>query len=308
MTARATRPLQHATPTSASTEPLRPREVIAHRFYIQEVSARGGMSTVYRAIDVDPAFGPSGREVALKLIVAQDAAAEDFAALLHVEARMLDRLRHPNIVATYGSGAEGTRHFLIMEYLRGRSLARILAEQRGRPLPRPVAFHLLREIGAGLSHCHRMGVVHGDLKPGNVFLSFEGLVKLLDFATVQFLHIFTDETEDVAARLVERVGALTPSYASPEMLAGDGPHESDDVFSLAVIAYLMLTGTHPFGWRAADAAQSAGYVPAPPRGLSASRREALAQGLALRRTGRTPTIEAFIDGLAAPDLVDRVLG
>jgi serine/threonine protein kinase len=280
------------------------------RFKLLEVIGEGGLSTVYRAVDE---IGVQARErspeVAVKVVRPHPTLRDELIELLHREARLLRDLVHPHLVRIYDSDFDGKYHFLVMELLQGRSLAVILRERQGRPLSPDVSFRIIRSVGSGLVHLHRLGIVHGDLKPGNVFMTAEGDVKILDFgAALMPDHAPQQDEKNVTGSLPDRVGLVTPAYASPEMLAGQPCGETDDVYALAVLAYLALTGHHPFLGRAADQALKDGLKPATPATLSAAQWRLLAAGLALSPSERIQTVSEFVEQLSRPTLSYRLFG
>jgi len=276
------------------------------RFDLEEVIGEGGTSTVYRAVDrIHRQARDETSEVAVKVLKPVSPDHQDLIALLHREGRRLRDLVHPNIVRVYDSDFDGAHHYLVMELLRGRTLAQVLAQRNGRPLPALQAMGLVRALASGLGHAHRHGVTHGDLKPGNVFLTDAGDTKILDFGTALPLDpAFRPNLDEATEHMVDRVGAVTPAYASLEMLAGEPRTEADDVFSLAIIAYMVATGQHPYQRRAADEALRESLVPARPVGLSRRRWNALLSGLALRRQDRIDSIEDFADRFAKIGVFD----
>lgn len=126
-------------------------------------------------------------------------------------------------------------------------------------------------------HIHRLGIVHGDVKPGKIFMTPTGEVKLLDFGTVLMLDV-TPQSDKGTAQL-DQIRQLTPAYASPEMLMGEPRAESDDVYSLAVVAYFALTGTHPYPQRPANEALEENLTSARPANISPAQWCVLASGL-----------------------------
>lgn len=285
---------------------------VRDRFKIIEVVGRGGMSTVYRAIDlVRVRARAADTDIALKVIDVDDGHRQDAIELLHREGRRLLELQHPNIVRVYDSDEDGSLHFLVMELLRGKTLARIMEEREGRALEPALAMRIIRGVGDGLAAAHAQGMIHGDVKPGNVFVTREGHVKLIDFGTAQGTARRDHDPDDDATSLyVDRMRAVTPAYASLEMLAGELPDERDDVFSFAVIAYLILSGAHPFGGRTAEQALKDGLFALRPKALAAARWVVLRDGLALARAERLATVAGFSRRLLRPGLSEywRALG
>jgi len=279
---------------------------VRERFKIIDVIGRGGMSTVYRAIDlVRVRARAADTDVALKVIDVDEGYRQDAIALLHREGRRLLELQHPNIVRVYDSDEDGSLHFLVMELLRGKTLARALAERDGQPLEPAVALRIISGVGAGLSAAHAAGMIHGDIKPGNIFITREGSVKLIDFGTAQATARRDQPLDDDDTSLyIDRLRAVTPAYASLEMLGGDIPDARDDVFSFAVIAYLILAGSHPFEGRTAAQAWQEGLAPPRPPTLSGPRWVVLREALTLARAERTTHVAAFAGRLRAPGWQD----
>jgi serine/threonine protein kinase len=280
------------------------------RFELVEVIGEGGISTVYRAIDhIGVRAGEKSPEVAVKLVQPHAARREELTDLLHREARLLRDLVHQNLVRVYDSDHDDHYHFLVMELLRGRSLATIMNDRRGRPLSLDVSLRIVRSVGDGLEHMHRLGIIHGDLKPGNVFMTTEGEVKIIDFGMALAVDAAPPpDNSDTTAHLLDRVGLMTPAYSSLEMLAGEPRTESDDVYSLAVLAYLALTGKHPFERCTAEEAQRDGLCPVKPPGLPPDQWRALAAGLALSRKDRVATVGQFTRALVRPRWRERLFG
>ncbi|RDJ25086.1 serine/threonine protein kinase [Bosea caraganae] len=298
--------IPHRTVERALPVPLGTK--VRGRFKIIDVIGRGGMSTVYRAIDlVRVRARAADTDVALKVIDVDEGYRPDAIALLHREGRRLLELQHPNIVRVYDSDEDGSLHFLVMELLRGKTLAKVMEERDGRPLEPALAMRVIRGVGEGLAAAHAQGMIHGDVKPGNVFITREGMVKLIDFGTAQGMarrdHEL-DPDEDATSHYVDRMRAVTPAYASLEMLAGELPDARDDVFSFAIIAHLILSGAHPFGGRTAEQALKEGLSAARPHKLAAARWVVLREALALMRDDRIATIAAFSGRLARPALAD----
>ncbi|KRQ94130.1 hypothetical protein CQ10_34580 [Bradyrhizobium valentinum] len=281
--------------------------VLGGRFDLAEVISEGSTSTVYRAIDRIGLWArEQSPEVAVKVIQPHAKIRQKLVELLHREARLLRDCVHRNLVRIYDSDYDGKYHYLVMEFLKGRSLAQILADRQGRPLSPSVSFQIVRAAGQGLVHMHSLGIVHGDLKPGNIFMTSTGEIKIVDFGTVLMLD--GPRHHERAAALLDQIGLLTPAYASPEMLMGEPRAESDDVYSLAVVAYLTLTGIHPYAQWPANEALNANLTPAPPPTISPAQWRVLASGLALNRRDRIETVGEFVQRLGRPPWFYRLCG
>ena len=283
--------------------------LIRDRFELEEEIGRGGFSVVYRARDlVAVQAGLQDPLVALKIIVAEKDADQDIVSLMHREARRLRDLVHPNIVRVYDMDLQGKAHFMVMEYLEGRSLAEVLRHAENRILPVSQVDRLVGDLSSALAFAHSRGVIHADLKPGNVFVERGGTVKLIDF-NIAFPAARPAKTaEEDTVRILGRLGAVTPKYASPQRMAGEEPTEGDDIYSLAALTYVALAGHPPYGEKTAEQAVTEDLPePTQPGGLSGPKWAALRRGLALDDASRTPTIERFAHEFTGRGL-DRYLG
>jgi hypothetical protein len=213
---------------------------IAGRYRFDRRLGRGGMGVVYEAFD-----GELKRQVAVKVIRPELMVSSDAFARFRREARTAARLSHPSVVSVYDFGvADDDRAYLVMELLKGRSLRDELRERER--LDSETALDVLRGVSGAVALAHENGLLHRDIKPENIFLaqSEHGPVaKILDFGLVKPLNPSATDTVDRTMP-----GALigTPAYMSPEQLRGEAPAETWDVWALAVVAFEMLTGSHPF--------------------------------------------------------------
>ena len=200
-------------------------------YELLEVLGQGGMGVVYRARQSD-----LDREVALKLLSAGSSATRQLTDSLRREAQHAARLQHPNIVTVYGLGEHEGLLCYSMQLVRGRSLSQWL-DAEGRLSPRRAA-QLLRTIAEAADYAHRLGVLHLDLKPGNILIDEGGAPLIADFGLARNLE---------NARQHETM-AGTPSYMAPEQVRADfGPlTPASDVWALGAILYEMLTGHPPF--------------------------------------------------------------
>jgi serine/threonine-protein kinase len=202
------------------------------RYVVTGEIGRGGMGVVYKAYDPE-----IQRSVAVKAVdlnaLSSSASIEDLSEQLFREARLAGGLAHPGIVVVYDVGRHAEVAYIAMEHVKGPSVEQILAAER--PLPHAKALGILRQVAAALDYAHQKGIIHRDVKPGNILLQDGVTAKVTDFgiATIASAH-----------RPGELVG--TPWYMSPEQIEGQDPDIRCDQYSLAVVAFEMLTGSLPF--------------------------------------------------------------
>src|SRR5258708_1495620 len=203
--------------------------ILAERYRIVGLLGKGGMGEVYRADDLR-----LGQPVALKFL--SEHLASDSKALerLYREVRIARQVSHPNVCRVYDVGDLDGQHFLSMEFIKGEELSSLL-RRIGR-LPSDKAMEIARQICAGLAAAHNRGVLHRDLKPANVMIDEHGNARLTDFGIAAL-------AEEVRG---EEVRAGTPSYMSPEQLAGNELTTKSDIYSLGLVLYELFTGKKAF--------------------------------------------------------------
>ena len=216
------------------------------RYLVQERIGSGGMGVVFRAHDEQ-----LERDVAIKVLNAYVLSNDGDRKRLKNEARALSRLNHPNIETIYSFETEGDIEFLVIELLTGSSLA----EKHTGPRSESEVARFGIQIAEALTAAHRQGVIHRDLKPGNVFLTKEGQIKVLDFGLAK-LHALadTDRTESLSLHLGP-VGTLP--YMAPEQLMNGTVDERSDIYSFGALLYEMATTERPFQNKTAASLQHA---------------------------------------------------
>ncbi len=209
--------------------------VLQGRYRIVERLAAGGMGVVYRGQRVH-----LERSVAIKFLHANVAAASKAMKRFEREARIMGRLAHPHCVSVIDVGVDQSP-FIVMDYVSGRDLKRILADEGPMPVRR--ALHILRQVLAGLAHAHALGIVHRDIKPANIMITdAEGTrdhVYVLDFGLAKFRQSTEDLTGSAAL-----IG--TPSFMSPEQARGEKAGMPADIYAAGLVLLVMLTGRNPF--------------------------------------------------------------
>ena len=204
------------------------------RYEVERRIARGGMADVFLARDLLLA-----RPVAVKVLFPEFASDPAFVARFRREAQAAANLTHANIVGVYDWGQEGGTYYIVMEYVDGRSLSEILRTQ-GTP-PARTAAGIVADVAAALGHAHRNGVVHRDVKPGNIMITAGGNVKVADFGIARAM---TSSPEDSLTQAGSVMGTAT--YFSPEQAQGHDVDQRSDLYSLGVVMYEMANGRPPF--------------------------------------------------------------
>jgi eukaryotic-like serine/threonine-protein kinase len=211
--------------------------LLSDRYEVQDRLGSGGMSTVYQAVD-----RILERTVAVKILAEHLSDDDRFVARFRREALAVAKLIHPNIVQVYDTGVDRGRHYIVMEYIEGRSGAQLL--QRHRTLGPATTVEIGSQACAGLDFAHRRGIIHRDVKPGNLLIvggpdgGGEMAVKLADFGIARA----AEQTR------ITQVGSVvgTAAYLAPEQARGEEATPSSDVYSLGVVLYQFLTGRLPY--------------------------------------------------------------
>ena len=282
-----------------------PGSIIKHRFKLLEVLGVGGMGKVYKGIDL---LKEEARDkhpyVAIKLLNEDFRDHPEAFISLQRESSRQQKLAHPNIATVYDFdrlGGPGTPVYITMELMEGMPLndyiKKVVRKQGG--LPFNEAFTIIKQLGAALSYAHERRLVHSDFKPGNAFLCNDGTVKTLDFGIARAVK--NPVTGEAEKTLFDpgKLGALTPAYASLEMLEGEEPDTRDDTYALGCVAYELLTGKHPFNKLPANKAKENNLLPPLVKGLKAKQNRALRRAVAFRREDRSPNVDHFIEELEA---------
>jgi serine/threonine-protein kinase len=213
-------------------EPVHDPRLYSNRYQVTHLIARGGMAMVYRAEDT-----LLNRAVALKILYPELSEDPLFVERFRREAQAAANLSHPNIVPVFDWGEDGDTYFIVMELVEGTSLAEML--RGGVTLTAARSAQIVAQVAAALGYAHRSGVVHRDVKPGNILITRDGQVKVTDFGIAQAVS-----SEDHLAEAGSVMGTAT--YFSPEQAEGAAVDGRSDVYSLGVVLYEMLVGRPPF--------------------------------------------------------------
>ncbi|MFJ8633959.1 serine/threonine-protein kinase [Streptomyces sp. NPDC093568] len=249
--------------------------LIAGRYRLSESIGRGGMGEVWRAYDEMLA-----RQVAVKLLLPQDSD-PTATSRFRLEAQTAARIDHPNVVGVRDFGEHDNQLYLVMELVEGDSLAHLLTVSGAQPAERVA--RIAAQAAAGLAAAHRQGIVHRDIKPGNLLLDADGTLKIGDFGIARFM----DDPGAALTATGQIVG--TSLYLAPERALGRPAGPASDVYALGCVLYQLLTGRPPFQADTAVAIlhQHLDAAPVPPRELGVA--------------GLPPAFESYLLGLLAKD-------
>jgi serine/threonine protein kinase len=272
------------------------------RYVIENRLGAGGMGTVFKALDKFRGdLAETNRHVAIKILNDDICQRPELFAKLRREFYCAQSLSHRNIVRVYELDRDGDLAFFTMEFLEGELLSKSIARFQPGTASRPYTWRVIREVGAALAHAHARDVVHADLKPHNIMMTYAGDVRLLDFGT---------SSVNVRAGSVRGTGsaastggptALTPAYASCELLEGQAADPRDDLFAFACLAYELLTGNHPFGQRRSTEARRLGLKAPRPEGLGDGQWKTLELGLSWSRFDRSMAVRDWVAALVTED-------
>jgi serine/threonine-protein kinase len=266
------------------------RDATAGQYDVRGELGRGGMATVYLAHDL-----ALDRKVAIK-VMSPALAIGDGIERFKREARTAASLSHPNIIPVYGVYHTDQLLYFVMKYVEGRPLDGIIRELGGLPVPMTQA--ILGQIASAFGYAHRRGVIHRDIKPANILIDDEGWAVVTDFGIAK--------VSDSKGLTVTGLSVGTPTYMSPEQVAGDPVTPASDQYALGVLAYEMLVGKPPFQGANAMAMMYA-HVHHPPPPLETVRpdcpeplREAVMRMLAKDPADRWPSVEDAIVAIGTP--------
>ena len=286
--------------------------VIKGRFLLKQQILDGSMGVVFAALDQRLAeAGDADPNIAITVLSPRLSRNAEAMRALQQEVVKGRCLVHRNIVRYIDLEREGNLYFIVMERLEGKLLESILYSSGNQNFDLADALNIVTQLSQALEFAHQRGVVHADVKPGNIMITATGDVELFDFGVARVLQ---KEQEAVPDNDPDAAGAKAPQYSSMQVLTGEEPVPADDVFSLACLLYRLVAGYRVFGPRNAAAAAAAGMEPQEPDGLSETQWQAVKKALAYSRVPRYASPAAFaaaLDGMAetrvAPPVTELIV-
>jgi non-specific serine/threonine protein kinase len=293
------------------------------RFLLERELGRGGMGVVYLARD-ERKVEARDRDpyVAIKVLNDEFRRHPDSLIALQREARRAQQLAHDNIVRVYDFDKDGTIVFMTMEYIDGIDMRTLIREQAFNGMSIDDAWPLIKGMGRALERAHANGIVHSDFKPGNVMVTRDGVPKVFDFGIARAGKYGGEAGGEAggSGRQTGReagfneltifdagtLGALTPAYASLEMIEGKTPTPGDDVYAFGCVIAELLTGQHPFDKLSAQAARAEGRKAPLVPGLTKRQNKALAESLAFDGAERLKSVGTLLEGLRRRRLHERL--
>ncbi|HEY8327388.1 MAG TPA: protein kinase, partial [Rhodanobacter sp.] len=278
------------------------------RFYLEREIGRGGMGVVFKARD-ERKVEARDRDpyVAVKVLNDEFRRHPDSLISLQRESRRSQQLAHDNIVRVYDFDKDRTIVFMTMEYVDGSDLKQLIRERAYNGMPLAQARPLIEGMARALGRAHAAGVVHSDFKPANVMVTRDGIPKVFDFGIARAGKHMGDAVGEQTVFDAGTLGALTPAYASLEMIRGEDPVPSDDVYALGCVTFELLTGKHPYDKASAEVAMKEGRKPPPVKGLTKHQYKVLCASVAFTKGQRLKSASDLVEGLREVGLRERAM-
>lgn len=280
--------------------------VVGERYELVVELGSGGMGRVFKARDRLRAEAQDRDPfLALKVLSEKFRAHPDSMIALQREARRAQTLAHPNVITVHEFFRDGPHFYMTMELLHGMPLDQIIHSEFSGPISIEEAWPIIEGAGLALQYGHEKGIVHSDVKPGNIFRCDDGTIKVLDFGISRPIPVAdATDSQQTVFDPGKRLGSLTPAYASLEMWHQDAPDPRDDIYAMSCVIYLLLTGRHPFDGASSKDAFHKNLEPQRIDTISRNQWATLARGLELRRDDRIGSVSELLSSLA-PQAVIR---
>ncbi len=299
------RAVEHTASTAIRVEQIQqPREepvvvpahrILRQRYELLELISTSATGAVYQALDRQREhLLHDARYVSVQLVRLDEANVVASPADIQQGFYRAQTLAHPNIRSVFDIDREGDTCFAVMELLHGEQLLTLLQHFNGRTIPWHYARNILRGIGAALVYAHDHGVIHGDLQPQNVLITPAGEVKVLEFG---FVPLYRPEPWIADGAAAATLHSESARYSSLDRMNAQEPHPSDDVFSLACIAYELLSGRAPYDGRSVSLAERQGHRPSRSARFNQRQWRVLQRALVLKRDDRKISLRELLVGL-----------
>jgi predicted Ser/Thr protein kinase len=282
-----------------NTDSAKAGDVLDGRYTLVMELGRGGMGSVFKARDRNREdFQARNPYIALKLLSEEFRSHPDARMALQRETERAQSLAHENIVRVFDFDYDGPHAYMTMELLDGQSLEGWLNGPDYERATFARKWSIVHDIGEALVCAHKHGVVHSDLKPANVFLCNSGTVKVMDFGIARPLRDVSSGADTTLFDPAERLGGLTPAYASLEQWNKEAPDPRDDIYAFACVVYHIFAGGHPRGRILSKSDLERCPRPRRIRSLTHLQWDTLRRGLALKRGDRIASVEEFLRDFA----------
>lgn len=279
--------------------------LLSGRYCLVEELGRGGMGQVFKARDRNlERLGNPNPFVALKALNPMFSKDENARSALQSEVINAKRLSHDNIIRVNDFDWDGPHLIIAMEYLKGRPLEELMRTEYNAGLSIERAWNIIGSVGAALEFAHGKGVVHSDVKPGNIFITSRNVVKVLDFGISRPMAQSASSNETILTGVLP-INGLSVAYASLEQWTDQPADPRDDIYAFALVVYELLTGHHPFANVSAKSAHQSGLAPQRVESLTRKQWEALRHALALERGQRTKRVMDLVAALEPPTVYKK---
>jgi len=294
---------RHPKPSSEQRHPCT-GDLLRGRYRLGGILERDGVGTVYEATDLNHSdLSETGRKTAIKVLHKAVSGRPDSYNEWRREFQYLQSLSHPSILRVHEFDRDGDTVFFSMELLSGLPLSEVLSNRNHVALERAHAAAIIRHVGDAILHAHWRGVVHGDIRPRNIFVTDEGEIRVLGFGAspaVASDRRASDPESD------QQLSVARSAYASYQVLAGRRPEVGDDVYGIACLACVLLSGYHPFNNRSAAEARALRVKPRRPPGLTHHQWNALRSGLSFERERRPSNIAKWLQQVLHHQRVEQL--
>jgi non-specific serine/threonine protein kinase len=282
-------------------------DVLKERFWLEKEVGRGGMGIVFKAKDERKVEAQDKNPwVAVKVLNPEFRKHPQALVALQRESRKAQQLTHDNILRVYDFDKDGTVIYMTMEYCDAGALKDWI-KKHPNGMGWEKGWPIIAGLARGLGRAHRDNIVHSDFKPGNVMMTAEGTPKLFDMGIARAAKSGADSKGETTVFDAGELGALTPAYASLEMIEGQSPELIDDIYALGITAYEILTGKHPFNKKNAQEVMKAGMKPPIVPGLQRGQQKTLQRSVAFKREDRCKSCDEFLEGMRPHTIKDYMV-